>query len=320
MVRVEELRMIVQVSRMYFEKGMRQPQIADKLGLSQSMVSRLLARAKEEDIVRISVSVPEGVYTELEEELVKEYGLQDAIVVDCGSEDDEHWIQKEIGAMAAYSLESVIKQNEVIGISSWSSTLLALVDAMHPLQNKTGISVVQILGGVGSPSARTHANWLTSRFADLVNGTSVFLPAPGIVGSAAASKILMEDIYVQQAINLFDHITIALVGIGAVEPSPLLAESGNIFSAEELEMLRKNGAVGDVLLRFFDANGKPVETDLNNRVISMNLYQLSRVHRAIGIAGGSRKFEAIRGALRGRLLNVLITDRYTASRLIREPQ
>jgi DNA-binding transcriptional regulator LsrR (DeoR family) len=116
--------------------------------------------------------------------------------------------------------------------------------------------------------------------------------------------------------TLFDHVSLALVGIGAVEPSELLAESGNIFSRAELDILRNAGAVGDILLHFFDDKGEPVDTSLNNRVVSMSLSQLQKADRSVGVAGGRRKFRAILGALRGDLINVLITDCFTANRLM----
>ncbi len=318
MARIDELRLMIRVARMYYESGMRQPDISQQLGISQASVSRLLNRARDEGIIRISVNVPPGIHSDLEEQLIQTYGLREAIVIDTTSDQDESLIQREIGAAAAYYLESAISPNEVIGISSWSSTLLALVDAMHPLQRKTNIKVVQILGGVGNPAAEVHASRLTSRFADLVSGTAIFLPAPGVVGSQAALEILLQDIYVRQAMALFDQVTLALVGIGAIEPSRLLAESGNIFSKEENDLLRANGAIGDVLLRFFDAQGKPVKTFLDDRVISMSLEQLRRVPRAVGIAGGRRKFRSILGALRGKWVNVLITDRGTAENLLND--
>jgi DNA-binding transcriptional regulator LsrR (DeoR family) len=36
------------------------------------------------------------------------------------------------------------------------------------------------------------------------------------------------------------------------------------------------------------------------------------------VAGGARKYGAIRGAVLGRWVNILITDRVTATRLLRE--
>jgi DNA-binding transcriptional regulator LsrR (DeoR family) len=145
------------------------------------------------------------------------------------------------------------------------------------------------------------------------------LPAPGIVGSQASLDVLLADPYVHEAMALFDQVSLALVGIGALQPSELLAKSGNIFSDEELGILRGAGAVGDILLHFFNEHGQPVETPLNNRVISMSLPQLRQVDRAVGVAGGRRKQEAILGALRGNFVNVLITDCYTARRLIEAP-
>jgi DNA-binding transcriptional regulator LsrR (DeoR family) len=113
-------------------------------------------------------------------------------------------------------------------------------------------------------------------------------------------------------------VTIALVGIGAVEPSPLLAQSGNVFSPSELELLHQQGAAGDILLRFFDLNGRLIDTGLDKRVISMSLEQLRKVDRAIGASGGLRKYAGILGALRGGWINILITDQYTAERLLSE--
>jgi DNA-binding transcriptional regulator LsrR (DeoR family) len=48
----------------------------------------------------------------------------------------------------------------------------------------------------------------------------------------------------------------------------------------------------------------------------MTLEQLKRVRRTIGIAGGSRKVPAIRGALLGGYINVLVTDRLSAEKLL----
>lgn len=318
MAQIDEMRLVVRVARMYYEWDMKQAAIARQLGLSQPTVSRLLQQAKDMGIIRISVSVPQGVYTELEERLVKQFRLRDAIVVDCSGERDERFIERQLGAAAAYYLESALRPDEVVGISSWSATLLALVDAMHPTPRKGDVRVVQILGGVGSPSAEAHAGRLTSRLADLLGGVAIFLPAPGIVGSAAAMEAITADHYVRGAIDLFDQVTTALVGIGAIEPSKLLADSGNRFSIAELDELRAQGAVGDVLLRFFDAHGSLVDTPLNQRVISMRPEQLRAVDRSIGVAGGERKFDAILGAIRGGWVNVLVTDHLTARALIAE--
>jgi DNA-binding transcriptional regulator LsrR (DeoR family) len=97
----------------------------------------------------------------------------------------------------------------------------------------------------------------------------------------------------------------------------MLAGSGNVFSAQELDLLRLKGAVGDICLHFLDAHGTPLQTPLNERVIGIDLFQLRKVKRAVGVAGGARKVAAIRGVLEGKWINILITDRFTAARLLK---
>ncbi len=315
MSRLEELRLLTKIAHLYYNQGLNQSDIAAQLDLSQATISRLLKRAVSEKIVRISVSMPPGVHSDLEEKLRSAYQLKQAIVVDCEENSDEI-LQRQIGAAAAFYLENTLMKDEIIGLSSWSATLLAMVDAMHPLPHAMNAQVIQILGGIGRSDAEVNATRLTHRLAELVHGHAVFLNAPGVVGSPDARHVLMSDPFVSTTISLFDQITLALVGIGTVEPSSLLASSGNIFSAEELALLRERGAVGDVLLRFFDPYGVPVLTPLNERVIGMPLQKLKQVRRTIGVAGGQRKIAAIRGALEGQWINILVTDRRTAEQLL----
>ncbi|NKB72332.1 MAG: sugar-binding transcriptional regulator [Candidatus Latescibacteria bacterium] len=317
MARIDELRLMAKVARMYYEQKLRQADIAARLNLSQATMSRLLKRAEKEQIVRISVHVPRGVHSQLEENLQTAYGLQEVIVADCESE-DERGILRGVGSAAAFYLESTIAKNEVVGISSWSETLLSMVDAMHPLPLAAGVRIVQILGGIGNPVAEAHASRLVGRLATLVKGEATPLPAPGVVGSVESLELLQQDPYVRTAVEMFDQVSLALLGIGAIEPSTLLASSGNTFAVDELKQLKKSGAVGDMLLRFFDAEGQPVHSPLNARVTGMDLEQLRRVRRVVAIAGGRRKWKAIRSALAGGLINVLITDQYTAATLVNQ--
>jgi DNA-binding transcriptional regulator LsrR (DeoR family) len=317
MSRLDELRLIAKVARLYYGQGLRQTEITERLHMHQSTVSRLLQRAEREGIVRVTLSMPPGLHAQLEDDLQSRFGLREAIVVD--SIDKEDQIVRDLGAAAAFYLETTLKPADVIGISSWSGALLAMVEAMHAHPRAAGARVVQILGGIGNPSAQIHANQLTQRLAERVAGTATLLPAPGAVGSADARRVMLEDRYVQEAMAMFRSVTLALVGIGAVEPSKLLAASGNVFSPAELKTLSQRGAVGDICLRFFDATGAAVETSLNSRVISIELEDLRRVRRVVGIAGGRRKTAAIHGALAGKWINVLITDQATAARLLDYP-
>jgi DNA-binding transcriptional regulator LsrR (DeoR family) len=314
MARLDELRQMAKVAHLYYTQGLRQSEICERLNIHQSTVSRVLQRAQREGIVRITVSPPAGTHAGVETELQSRFGLDEAVVVDCLEEDDQ--IARDLGAAAAFYLENTLRPDDVIGISAWSSALLSMVNALRPSRRFASTRVIQILGGVGDPNAEVHATQVTRRLADLIGGEATLLPAPGVVGSREARDVLMKDRFVREAVQLFSNVTLALVGVGATEPSRGLASSGNVFSPQELRSLVARGAVGDICLRFFDAAGRPVVTELNDRVISMELSRLTQVRRVVAVAGGSRKTAAILGALAGRFVKVLITDTATAERLL----
>lgn len=315
MSRKHELRMMAQVARMYYLEELKQTEIAKRTKISQASVSRLIKQAHSENIVRVTVEVPQGTYPDLEKKIRHTYGIQEAIVADC-REDREQQILDAIGEAAAFFLETTLRQREVIGISSWSQTVARMVDNIHPMKRTSADRVVQMLGGMGKPNAQTHATQLTTRLAKLTNAEPVLLPAPGVAGSKEACTALLEDPFVGATHNQFKDISLAIVGIGALEPSAMLANSGNIFTPEELEDLRALGAVGDISLRFFDNRGQTVSTALDNRVIGVSLDELRYIPSVVAIAGGERKVAAIRGALQGDYLDVLITDQFTAQKLV----
>lgn len=314
MARIDELRLMTKISRMYYVDHMKQAEIADQLDISQATTSRLLKRAQDEQIVRINISAPMGTYSDLEIQLEQNYGLKEAIVVE--SLDNEQQIMRDLGSAAAYYINNTLKPGEVIGISSWSSSLLHTVDAMMPVSRPIGAQVIQMLGGVGTPSAESNAVHIVSRLAALVQGQSILLPVPAVASSIEMRQLYMQDPFVIETFKKFSSITLALVGIGSLEPSALLASSGNVFSSEELNWLQSKRAVGDICLRYFDQQGRPVQSLYNERVIGMDLEQISKVKRSVAIAGGVPKLAAIRGALIGKHINVLVTDLTTAKALL----
>ena len=109
----------------------------------------------------------------------------------------------------------------------------------------------------------------------------------------------------------------AMVGLGALDPSPLLRESGNALSDDDQRELLAAGAVGDICLRFFDAEGRPVRTSVDRRIMGIAPDALRAVPRRLAVAGGTEKHAAIEAALRGGWVTVLVTDLETATYLLR---
>jgi DNA-binding transcriptional regulator LsrR (DeoR family) len=315
MARIHELRLTARIARMYYTEGIKQADIAERLHISQTTISRLLRKAREDDVVRITINVPGGTYPELEEPLRERFGLSEVVVAECG-EDREEQILARIGEAAAHYVETTLERDEIIGISSWSESLLRMVDNIHPIKPPAADKVVQILGGMGNPSVQAHATNLTVRLAKLTHATPLLLSTQGVATSATAKDVLVSDPFVRDTLNEFARTTMALIGIGAVEPSKLLADSGNVFTSDELNELVQLGAVGDICLRFFDREGRTIRSSFEERVIGITLDQLRGVRRVVGVAGGGRKVDALLGALRGGLIDVLITDRFTAEKLV----
>lgn len=240
MSRLNELRMIARVAQMYHVENQRQADIVKHLKISQATVSRMLKRAQEEEIVRTTVVSPSGTYAELETGLRAEFGISEAIVVEC-SEDRSSAIMARIGEAAAHFLEATLQPGEVIGVSSWSETILKMVENIHPMKNGRAKQVVQTLGGMGDPTVQIHANQLTARLAKLTGADAHVLSAPGVAQSREAKLVLLGDTYVRETMDLFGKISLAIVGIGAIEPSSMLARSGNVFTSRELAAIEEAG-------------------------------------------------------------------------------
>ena len=204
----EQSRLMVKVARMYHERGRKQAQIASELHITQARVSRLLRRAADAGIVKTVVSSPAGVHTDLEERLEQCYGLIEAVVVDALSS-EERDIAQNLGAAAAVYLESTLLGNEIVGISSSSATLLAAVTFLGRATSPVVTDVVQLVGGVGEPQVQIDANRLLTTFASATGATPIFLPAPGLLGSAAAQHSLMSDPAVQQVSARWSELTTA---------------------------------------------------------------------------------------------------------------
>lgn len=316
-VAAEHIRLLTKVARMYHERGLRQPQIAEHLHISQPRVSRLLKQAVAAGIVRTAVITPRGVHAELEEAVEQRYGLSEVVVADTDGLTEERAVTQAIAAAAAVYLETTISRDDRIGISSWSATLLATVEAMHPAPSLAAEKVVQILGGVGTSSAQSQATRLTGGLARNTRAEAVYLVAPGLVATPSMRDALVREPTIAEVLKACEDLTVALVGVGSLEPSTLLRESGNAIAAEEEHRLRDQGAIGDVCMRFFDAAGNHLPSALDDRVLGIGADLLRAVPRRVGVAGGERKWGAIRAALLGGWLSVLITDQATADELIR---
>ncbi|EGT3572472.1 sugar-binding transcriptional regulator [Citrobacter amalonaticus] len=316
MSKQDEQRLLVKIATLYYAENKKQSEIATLLHLSQSFVSRALTRCQKEGLVKITVVQPTNIFVSLEKALEEQYGIRQAIVVDVGDNPTGAQIKHAIGSAAAHYVETRIRPEDLVGISSWSSTIRCMVDEMHP-QNIRAAGVIQLLGGVG-PNGNVQATILTQQLAAHLGCPSWLLPSQSIEHSVEERTRLVNSPDVAAVVDKFAEVDVAIVGIGELEPSQLLKNSGNYYNEEMLKLLAERGAVGDICLHYYDAAGKPVLSHEEDPVIGMELAQIRDCKHVIALAGGKDKRNAIRGALQGNYIDVLITDYPTARSLMKK--
>jgi DNA-binding transcriptional regulator LsrR (DeoR family) len=314
---VDHLRLVLKVARLYHTHGLRQADIAARLQVSQSRVSRLLAQAEETGIVRTVVAIRPEIHSDLEEQIEARYGLGEVHIIDAVSAEDGEFTRDLAYAMAAV-LEQSNFSTGTIGFTSWSRTLRLMVGTLQSLRTKTK-RVVEMLGDLGPPDLQHAAARSTQTLAGLLDAEPVFLRIPGVVPTKELKEqLLSQDVYARQALEMLDHVDLALVGIGTCEVDPPLRAGENYFTDAQLRDVQRRGAVGQVCLRFLDSKGGLVEGPIDDLVVGVTAHQLRAAGRRWAVAGGPQKYAAIRAALRGRWVDGLVTDAATAQFLLTE--
>ncbi|MDO9378115.1 MAG: sugar-binding domain-containing protein [Nocardioidaceae bacterium] len=311
----EQIRLVTKVARLYHSHGVRQVDIAQRLHISQSRVSRLLQAAEDQGIVRTVVAFPEGVHGELEEEIERRYGLAEVHVVDVAA-DEEPGLLRDLGEAMADVVASSLTGVRTIGYTSWSRSLREMVASLPPVRADVD-QVVELIGDLGPPAVQHEAARSTQRLAQLTGATATFLRVPGVVQDARLrSALLDQDPYARSVLASLDSIDLALVGVGTCHIVAPLTAGDNFFTEEQLALARGLGAVGEVNLRFIDAQGERILTPLDDLVVGVSAEQLRGARRRLAVAGGSSKHAAILATVRGGWIDGLVTDMWTAEALL----
>lgn len=308
------LRLLTKAARLYHVHQLRQTEIAARLGISQSRVSRLLQQADESRVIRTVVATPRHDHRDLEDALRERYGLTAAHVIEPAGEGETE-ILRDLAVAAAAILGEAEGPFPTIGWTSWSRTLREMVDALLPLHVGT-TRVIEMLGDLGPPDAQHVAAHATQTLAALCGADPVFLRTPGVLPSTrVAADLLQQDSYVRSALALLDDLDLALVSIGSIDPAPPIVLGRNFFSAQDLKDVKAAGAVGEICLRYIDAEGAAVQSPLDDLTVGVTLDQLRDARERWAVAGGPRKTKPLKAALTGGWIDVLVTDVATARKL-----
>jgi deoxyribonucleoside regulator len=310
----ERNELLAQVAHLYFDKNLNQKAIADRLGVSHSSISRLLAQAREQGIVEITIHYPLNTSPGLEKRLRDRFGLKEACILNTSKLEFNDRLNR-LSLLAGKYIESVLQDGDILAVS-WGNTILEVGQNFRPTRRFTNVQVVQLVGAFGSSQVEMDATNLVRVFAQAIGGTFYNLNAPMMVETVETQKALLQEPSIIQALNLASRASVALVGIGEIERALSTVYRINVLDPASIQVLHEQKAVGGICSQYYDIQGRPISDQVNRRVVGLDLRALQRIPRVIGIAIGENKALAILGALRGHLINTLITDDLTAGRVL----
>jgi deoxyribonucleoside regulator len=307
----EDLRLALRAATLYYLDGLTQAEIATRLGVSRPTAGRLVARAKAKGLVRIEVVVPPNMRDDLhayeERELEQRFGLTEAVVAGHGADvgaPGRPAAFASVGRAAAALLTRRITPQDVLGFT-WGPEQVAVATALTP-GAATCRAVVQLDGAMSSAAYQTGVEFILGRCADALRATTIRLPAP-LYADASTVVSMRSDSVISRTLEAGRRADVMLFGVGAVSTSTTLFE-GSFLDTRMLDELISLGAVGEIGGRFFDIEGDPVDTELQQRAVSVPLEDIRACEKTILISSGAAKHHAILGALRGKLARLLVCD------------
>lgn len=311
---INDVRLMVKVCDLYYNQNISQQQIAKTLGISRPTVSRLLSSAREQGIVRISISnLDEIKYWELERQLEKLYHLRNVVIVD--SQPTEGELKDALGKAAGQYLGEIIKDGNIVGVSMGSTLHHVFSHISNP--SAKNVTVVPLIGGMGQLRMELHSNSLAGTLSHIYGGKFIPLHAPARVSNAMIRDELMKEESLVAAMSLTNRLDVAIVGIGYPNENSAIKATG-YFKENEIESLKNRNVAGDICMQFFDINGDTSRYLNDNNVVGIDIHKLQKVPYSVGIAGGIEKFPAVKGAIQGGYINSLITDAKCALALVGE--
>ncbi len=305
---------MVRVASLYFRDNWTQQEIADRLGVSRFVVGRWLKRARDIGLVRIEIVPIDVSMLAIAAELEGVLDIQRCVVVPTAPGADMGEVRRQIGEAGARYLESLVRPADTIAVP-WGRTLAELAARLRPIA-KPSVTICELVGGVGQVTERFAAHEVAARIAERLGGRCVYLHAPVLVNSMQTRDVLLHEGSIRRAIELAERADIVLLGAGAPTADHVLVLAGFI-SPPEIESIARAGAVAHIGGWFVDAAGRELPNAFSERTVALPLSQIRRIPTKIFATGGPDTIAGIIAAVRGGLLDVLITDSASAEAVLR---
>ena len=313
---VDDWRLIYKVCSLYYEDDMRQQEVSDYLGISRATVSRMLQKGKESGIVRVEVINPvQFSYNKLEKALERKYGLKEVIVVESSALDTKTESVSRMYERAALYLSQFFKDGDWIGVTM-GHTLHNIVKTNRAFEKDKKLMFVPIVGGIGQSTidkVDVQSNRIAQEFSRKFGGTYTQFLSPAVFSEQKAMEYFLKEKSISYIFDDFQKLDTLIMGIGIPQRVESTLVRAGYITGENLEKFARDGMAGDIALQ--DGATEKFRA-FNDRVAGMPLEMMKKVRNRIGIAGGENRAEAIRGAIKGGFINMLITNIDAAEKLL----
>lgn len=311
--------LILKAAYLYYLEDKSQNEIAAFLNISVPTVSRLIKKAKDEKIVEFVIRDPYLQCIELEQKLKNKYQLKDVVVAPVSNihqpENEEiaeadnagDNVKKLVALEGARYIQRIITEQDVLGVT-WGKTIYHLIHYLNPCQ-KINAAFVTMHGSISFCKNELDVRNLVSRMTMTFGGRNYSLLAEGLMSNKEITDSIKKEKNIERVYSMFDKITIALNGVGALYPNlSSLLSSPDFLAPDELAELQRQNVAGDIALRFIDRDGQECDTDLKDRIIAIDLDTFRKITTKVTVASGIEKTEVVHAAIKGNLTNVIIVD------------
>ena len=309
-----EQRFLAQVAWAYYVEGLTQEKVAEKLGATRLRVNKALSEAHRIGLVRITFNTAYAACFDLEAALCEKFGLQQAYVAPAPAQDSD--VQTITGAALGNLLSEVLADPAVKSFGmSWGGTLNIATRFLAAIE-RPDLEVISVMGGL-TRGSDLNSFEITTRLADLLGAQHSYFTAPLYAGSAESRDTIMQlDVFrdILERIRAVDALAMAA---GDLSKRSLLMRDA-LPNGTTIEELQRAGGVGDILGTVIDAQGRPIDHPINEKVIGIGIPDLARIPNVILAAGGAHKIAVCRAILGLGLVNTFVTEEATARALVSE--
>lgn len=309
--RDHESSLAMRAAWLHYAGGLTQAEVAKRLGLTSLKAHRLITKANHDGLIRVVIDGDVAECVELEQRLLQAYGLDYCEVVP--DLDQSDLPLRALGIAGAQFLKREIDRGEpmLIGVGH-GRTLAASVEYLTHMA-APHLRFVSLMGSVTRKFA-ANPHDVIYRLAERTGAQAYVMPLPLVANTVEDRDVLLGQRGIGDVFDLAAGSDLMFVGIGTAEREASLVAT-DMIEHSEIDEVKRKGGVGELLGCFFDAQGRPVETDLSERIIALSRTQL-KDRRIVAVAGGKVKVAAIGAVLESRFLSGLITDETTARALV----